>query len=255
MSFSDASTFVPASTAGVADSFEKPVSFKLLYFPIHSNGATSREILSYGHAQWTNLIPKDWDLEKTKTPFHVVPVLYIATHAGNELILSEAGVVEQYLSKQFGLLGDNEYEENLIRIFHSSSASMQNSHASSAVWVAPEVRAAGVVAFRDGALRTWMETHEKHLMANGNNGHYVGNKLSLSDIRTANAIDHLGLQPGGQQLVDLIMRSPALRKVHATVAQSPRIAAWRASQEYQLLSKGTKAFFADPMGLTIKSKV
>ncbi|CAO3565860.1 unnamed protein product [Mortierella alpina] len=255
MSFSDATTFVPASTVGVADSFGSPISFQLLYFPIHSNGATSREILSYGQAQWTNLVPKDWDREKTRTPFHVLPVLYIATHLDKELILSEAGVIEHYLSKQFGLLGENEYEENLIKVFHSSSASMQNSHASSAVWVASEARAAGVAAFREGALRTWMETHEKHLMANGDNGHYVGNQLSLADIKTANAIDHLGLQPGGQQLVDLIMRSPALKKVHTAVAQSPRIAAWRASQEYQLLSRGTKAFFADPTGMTIKPRI
>ncbi|KAF9968872.1 hypothetical protein BGZ70_000016 [Mortierella alpina] len=253
MSFSDATTFVPASTAGVADSFESPVSFKLLYFPIHSNGATSREILSYGQAQWTNLIPKDWDREKTRTPFHVLPVLYIATSLGKELILSEAGVIEQYLSKQWGLLGDNEYEEHLIKVFHSSSASLQNSHASSAVWVAPETRAAGVAAFREGALRTWMESHEKHLMANGNM--VTTWAISLADIKTANVIDHLGLQPGGQQLIHLIMRSPALRKVHATVAQSPRIAAWRASQEYLLLSKGTRAFFADPTGMTIKSRV
>jgi glutathione S-transferase len=56
-----------------------------------------------------------------KAPFGLFPVLHIKTADGKELRLSETIVITHYLAKQFGLLGDNEWEGLQIMTFYSSS--------------------------------------------------------------------------------------------------------------------------------------
>ncbi|KAK3823560.1 MAG: hypothetical protein J3Q66DRAFT_332198, partial [Benniella sp.] len=170
--------FVRGNTKEISDSLSKPATYKVLYWPIAANGATTRDLLELGGVQWEDLSPSftGWQEEKLETPFHVLPVLYIKTEDGKDLVLSEAMVVEQFLAKKFNLLGDNDYEEQLIRAFHSSSAHLQSYFAQSVTWCSPEVKEGNLAQFLTGNLKTFIDTHEKHLADNGNNGHYVGNR-------------------------------------------------------------------------------
>ncbi|KAI8603600.1 hypothetical protein EDD21DRAFT_412893 [Dissophora ornata] len=240
----DAKHFQRNDTAKLAISLSTPASFKFMYWPINAVGSTGREIMAYGDAKWENLSPEA--KEKLRTPFHVLPILYISSEDGEDLVLSEAIVVEHYLAKQFGLLGDNEYQESLIKVFHSSSSHVQANFAQMVTWSLPEVKAKQLDFFKSSILPTWIQTHEKHLADNGNNGHYVGNKLSLADIRTACAIEHFAVQPEASELMEIVNKSVALCKVRETVAVHPKIAPWRASEQYQKLSQGSVAFFANP---------
>ncbi|KAG0363539.1 hypothetical protein BGZ54_008119 [Gamsiella multidivaricata] len=218
-----AAHFSRASTSKLAASLAKPASFKLLYWPINALGTTSREMLEYGGAKWENL-----------------------SQSPDDLVLSEAIVVEHYLAKQFSLLGDNEYEENLIKMFHNSSHLFQAAFAQGVTLCSPDVKERQLAAFLNNTLPTWIQTHEKHLHDNGNNGHYVGEKLSLADIRTAVAIEHLTLQPQAAQIMEVINKSEPLIKVKETVAKDPKIAAWRASEQGRKLTEASKAFFTNP---------
>ncbi|KAF9128357.1 hypothetical protein BGW39_005137 [Mortierella sp. 14UC] len=220
----DATHLAYKNTDQLSVTLKEPTSFKLLYFPIHSNGAASREILSIAEAKWESLVPRDWEKDKEKTPFNVLPVLFISSPSNKDVILAEAGVIEQYLAKQFGLMGDNEYEENLIK----------------------NERKKAMETFRDGPFRAWVTLHEKHLRDNGSNGHYVGDKLTLADIRTANLIEHLNLQIGGQALYDIINRTTCLRKLRVEVAFDHRVSTWRSSQAYRALTDATRHYFSDP---------
>lgn len=92
-------------------------------------------------------------------------------------MISETHAVENYLAKHFGLMGNNEYEETLIRAFHCSSASLFASFQATVVWNLPEVREKTLEGFKARQLAHWVKTHERHLMENGNNGHYIGNKV------------------------------------------------------------------------------
>ena len=74
-------------------------------------------------------------------------------------------------------MGSNEYEENLIKIFQSSTAALQTVFAGTVTWNHPEVKEKSLQFFLGNQLLTWIATHEKHLADNGNNGHYVGNKV------------------------------------------------------------------------------
>ncbi|KAF9207491.1 hypothetical protein BGZ49_000306 [Haplosporangium sp. Z 27] len=242
----DATHFLRESSSELSAALSKPESFKLLYMPINANGATSRDILAYGQAKWENLAPEKWWEEKPKTPFHVLPVLFVMTHNGKEIPLSEASVIEQYLAKTFGLLGDNDYEEILIKAFHSSTAGVQNVCSQRVTWEATEAKTEHTNDFKNKTLPQWIQTHEKHLIDNGNNGHYVGNKLSLADIRTANLIDHFSALPEASQFMELINKSEALMKVRETVAKDPKIAAWRADERYKKLYQSSVTFFSNP---------
>ncbi|KAG0271975.1 Glutathione S-transferase S1 [Linnemannia exigua] len=244
----DATHLAYKNTDQLSVTLKEPTSFKLLYFPIHSSGATTREILSIAEAKWENLVPSDWEKEKEKTPFNVLPVLFITSQTNKDIILAEAaGVIEQYLAKQFRLMGCNDYEENLIKSFHSSTASLHSLHATTVAFIPDrDARKRAMEVFRDGPFRAWVTLHEKHLRDNGSNGYYVGDKLSLADIRTANFIEHMNLQTGGQALYDIINISPCLRKLCVEVAVDYKISRWRSSQAYKILTTATDHYFSDP---------
>ncbi|KAK5814258.1 hypothetical protein F5H01DRAFT_22357 [Linnemannia elongata] len=243
----DATHLAYKNTESLSTTFKNPTSFKLLYFPIHSNGATSREILTIAHAEWKNLVPKDWEKEKEKTPFNVLPVLFVSSPSNKDVVLAEAGVIEQYLANQFELLGNNEYEMNLIKSFHSSAASLHSLHATTVAFIPDrEARKKAMEAFRDGPFTQWVAIHDKHLKDNGSNGHYIGNKLTLADIRTSNLIEHLLLQTGGERLAGIIERSSSLRRLRTEVAHDPRVEKWRSSRAYKTLTDATGQYFSDP---------
>ncbi|KAF9550265.1 hypothetical protein EC957_001172 [Mortierella hygrophila] len=222
-----------------------PESFRLLYFPVEAQGQTSRDLLTYGGANWEGVYPQNWLEEKGKTPFGFVPVLYI-NKGDKQVVISETHAVENYLAKHFGLMGDNEYEETLIRAFHCSSTTLFINFQTAVVWNMAEVREKALENFKANKLAHWVKTHERHLMDNGNNGHYLGNKMSLADIRTANLIKHLSFQPWATELMDIISQAPALLKLMDTVENDPKMRQWKNSDEAKKLATSTKAFFVNP---------
>src|SRR5690554_7542544 len=70
----------------------------------------------------------------------------------------------------------------LIKSFHCSSSTLQTTFANNVAWSQPESKAMAFQKFKSGALQTWIKTHEKHLADNGNNGHYVGNKVRKKNM-------------------------------------------------------------------------
>ncbi|KAG0281371.1 hypothetical protein BGZ97_009275 [Linnemannia gamsii] len=212
----DATHLANRNTEALSATFKNPTSFKLLYFPIHSNGATTREILSIAQAEWETLVPTDWEKEKEKTPFNVLPVLFISSPTNNDAVLAEAGVIEQYIAKQFDLMGSNVYEENLIKSFNSSIASLHQMHATTVASISDK------------------EARKKAM------------ELTLADIRTSNLIEHLLLQTGGEHLINIVDRNPSLRRLWIEVGHDPRVNRWRTSKSYETLTTATDLYFSDP---------
>ncbi|KAG0252758.1 Glutathione S-transferase S1 [Mortierella polycephala] len=210
----------------------RPASYKLEYFDVSSVAAVPRDILSYGDAEWENLPINNWPAE-VKSPFGLFPVLHIRTGDGQELKLSESIVIEHYLAKEFGLLGDNAWEELQIKMFHSSSLYLRERLFMRVTWNYKDVMEKALDTFLTQTLPLWIETHSKHLKDNGSNGHYVGNKLSLADIQTANDIDHFKCLYGGDKIVAMIQKSPEICKVKETVDNEPRLQKWRQSEVYK----------------------
>ncbi|KAF9572271.1 hypothetical protein EC968_010062 [Mortierella alpina] len=256
MAFPNAKHFQRENTEDLSASLAKPSSFKLLYWHLNAAAGTTRDMFEYAGAKWDNLPPPTvWPEEKIDTPFHVLPVLYIKGENGKDLTLSETSVIEQYVAKQFRLLGCNDYEENLIKIFQSSTTALQVVFTATVTLSTPhEVKKKAFQSFMENQLLTWITTHEKHLADNGNNGHYVGNHLTMADIRTANVIDHFAILPEAKEILEVIRKSEALMKVHANVLKDPKIAAWRASEKYRSLTEASKAFYINPLATMLTKK-
>ncbi|KAF9348569.1 hypothetical protein BGX34_002399, partial [Mortierella sp. NVP85] len=153
----------------------RPATYKLEYFTVSGVGAVSRDLLAYGGVEWEDAVITKYPPENG-SPFGVFPVLHIRTADGLEVKLAEALVIEQYLAKRFGLLGDNEWEEQLIRMLHSSTMYFRERHFMRVVWNFKDRMDTTFDTFMTQALPVWIETHTKHLKDNGSNGHYVGQK-------------------------------------------------------------------------------
>ena len=97
-------------------------------------------------------------------------------------MVAECAAVDTYLAKHFGLLGANLYEENLIRSVHSSTMFILTTFAGSVTWAMPEVKEQTLGFFKEYLFPNWIKSHERHLLDNGDNGHYVGDKVTKKII-------------------------------------------------------------------------
>jgi len=212
-------------------------TFEVRYFKLHGMGGNARTILSLAGAKFTNAdYENDWDVQRPLTPFGLMPVLTETSADGKtKLQIAESDAIERYLSRKFGLLGGNAFEEVLVNTFVSNSqALVLQIFAKIAVVEDLQVRAANLGLLIKDHISPWIRYHEQHLQANGANGHYVGNKTTLADVKA----DYLiGMIQGvtGEDLVSQT-KTPALWKVREELTKYPGLAAWRASRTYKEIS-------------------
>ncbi|KAK3816268.1 MAG: hypothetical protein J3Q66DRAFT_440721 [Benniella sp.] len=164
----------------------KDLKYKLLYFGIH-----------FG--------------DKAKQPFEVIPVLTVIRPDNNnnndsnngsdqqELVLAENMAIDLFLAKQFGLHGENAWEEAVIKCkvhFPTGQGSMKNNHL---------------------------------------NGHYVGNWTTLADIRTTTLLDSFSKIIGKARVAQVVNETatPGIIKVVKNVENQPSYKAWIESEEYK----------------------
>ncbi|KAG0324870.1 hypothetical protein BGZ99_001336 [Dissophora globulifera] len=244
----------------------KNLKYTLMYFDVHFAGLNARALLAYGGADWTPIYPKwepgnarlpfqgqYWEEDKKDMPFEALPVLKIIETgeggAERELVLAENFAIDQFLAKQFGLHGENSWEEALINSFYSSShffffkeiiinffwkTSTQSD----------EQKAAALNILLTKTLPVWSNIHEAHLKNNHQNGHYVGNRTTLADIRTTTVLDALTKIIGVDRFKSVIneTNTPGIHKVITNVQSKPSYAAWINSDEYKKLDANTAAF-------------
>lgn len=179
-------------------------------------------------------------------------------------------VIDIYLAEEFGLLGDNKYEELTIKAFNSSSHFLMERFFR--LLASTAERKQNIETFIDIFLPKFIYDHEFHLRNNGNNGHYVGSKvrfplfypsiplaahrflivvlrsyyvqLSLADIHLANVVHLFQTMPFGKRIDDVFSKSEPICKVVATVLANPEIAAWRNSDEFKRLEKCSHKWYA-----------
>ncbi|KAG0329123.1 Glutathione S-transferase S1 [Podila humilis] len=218
--------------------------YKLEYFVVAGVAAVSRDMLAYANADWEDKQVEGWP-EKNETPFGVFPILYIHSREGKKVTLAEGVVIDHFLAKKCDLLGDNEWEEQMIKIFHSSTLSLRERTFMRWTWNYKEVMDKAYDKFFNTHLPLWIDTHAKHLKDNGSNGHYVGSRLSLADLITANTIDHFSAIPHGDEIVAKIRTSsPEIWKVKEAVDNEPRLQKWRATEEYKKHQEMSQMMYA-----------
>ncbi|KAF9114537.1 hypothetical protein BGX27_010512 [Mortierella sp. AM989] len=165
------------------------LKYKVVYFSMHFGGTNSRGILTYAGVNWTSVYP-NWGTDKSNMPFEVVPALTVIHPDGKELVLAENVAIGIFLAKQFGLHGQNTWEEALINSFYSNSNTM---------------------------------IQESHLEKNHLNGHYVGNRTTLADIRITTLLDPTEKILGKERIATVIneTKTPGIIKVRKIVESKP----------------------------------
>ncbi|KAG0227564.1 Glutathione S-transferase S1 [Actinomortierella wolfii] len=227
-------------------SHDRDVSYSFQYFNFLSAGHTARAILTYMDAKWTNAdfpYSDDWE-EKYITPLGVLPVLKIHTPEDKDIVISEAIVVDFYLAKKAGLLGNNEWEEQVIKSIYSSVHYLRERFFMRVTYNDQASKKRNFSRFLEFILPHFIHTMEFHLKENGSNGFFMGDRLSLADIHVAAIMDHFFLQPMAAPIRKAFEASELLMKVKQTVDSDPRLAAWKASQQYKDLEQETIRFYA-----------
>ncbi|KAF9964168.1 hypothetical protein BGZ70_006835 [Mortierella alpina] len=230
----NADTTAQAAALDAADS-----TYSLLYMDTQGIVEPIRNLLTLGGATWTQLYPQDWEnedrLDKSSFPFDLIPVLYVHSKDGRQTVaIAESKVIELYLAKKFHCLGKNSYEQVLISSFVSSIAALWDDvmYSALALQASAEVKQEQLDLCLTKKIPTWVRIHEEHLKANGDNGHYVGDSISLADLRAAALLDIILRFPASPHLLTQEM-APGLFKVKAMVDQHPKIAQWRETELYK----------------------
>ncbi|KAG0309402.1 hypothetical protein BGZ99_000865 [Dissophora globulifera] len=218
-------------------------SYKILYFNLHARAEVTRTLLAFSGAKWEE-ISIDWATQKEQTPFQCIPVLYETTADGTILQIGETEVIERYLAKKFNLLGQNEWEQLMIEQYHSSTLALQVMYRQNFLFSPPEKRVESATSFYNDIFKKFVTVHERYLEKNGSNGHYIGQHLSLADIKTTSFLDRMTfLNPEGADLPVSAEKTPNLWKVREAVNSHPNIVAWNTSQRHQELDNLTATKF------------
>ncbi|KAF8981492.1 hypothetical protein BGZ46_002706 [Entomortierella lignicola] len=221
------------------------LKYKVGYFSMHLGGTSSRGILAYAGADWTPV----YQTEKKDMPFEFLPVLTVTHPDGKELVLGENVAIDIFLAKQFGLHGNNAWEEALVNSFYSSSNCMffqevMNNFFWESSGKSDEVKKEYLDKFLNEQLEKFARTHEAHLENNHLNGHYVGNRTTLADIRTTTLLDATEKIFGKERIATIIneTKTPGIIKVRKNVESKPSYLTWISSEEYKKLDEKTANF-------------
>ncbi|CAO3567470.1 unnamed protein product [Mortierella alpina] len=244
---------LPSSTSS-AVSFDKAnAKFTFHYFPFHGLGAGARALLCFGEAQWDDKRQSmdEWPQIKGTTAFGTLPVLTETnTATGETFEVPDSGAIERYLAKKFGLLGDTPREQTLNDVFYAQAVVLITKWAEKIVWGFEESRSKGIEQFLQTTVPNWAQACEKHLKENGNTGHFVDNKLTLADIKTAVVLDVVMSMDADHALNATV--SPCLLKLKETVDNHPSYAAWRKSEEFAQLDAFTQGGLSVMMPFDVK---
>ncbi|KAF9380331.1 hypothetical protein CPB97_008404 [Podila verticillata] len=227
------------------------LKYKLSYFGMHFGGTSARGILAYAGADWTPTYPV-WRDEKANAPFELIPILTVISPDGKELVLAENVAIDIFLAKQFGLHGTNPWEEAIINAYYSNSNTfffqeIMNNFFWESQPKSVEEKRQYLDKMVNDQLTNWARIHEAHLENNHLNGHYVGNRTTLADIRTTTMLDALEKIIGSESVASVVntVKTPGIAKVRSQVEGKPSYAAWRASEDYAKLNKSSANFVRD----------
>ncbi|KAG0318677.1 hypothetical protein BG000_004100 [Podila horticola] len=204
-----------SAKAAVLDAVDS--TYSLLYFDTQGICNPIRDMLALSGAQWKQVFPSDWENEdradKESTPFEVMPVLY------------EQALINSFAFSSGGLWDDMLY----------GSIGLQ---------VPPEIKQEIMAGFINKKIPSWIRIHEEHLAANGRNGHYVGDQITLADLRTDAMLRLLQRFPASADLLNA-EKTPGLIKLHEKINAHPKIVEWRATELAKSL-RASRQFPAQP---------
>ena len=190
-------------------------------------------------------------MEKKETQFGHMPILYETDPTTNQtLSLSELSVLEEHIGRKHNFLGSNSYEANQILAYNSSTQSLFDKFVTMVIRATDsDLRAKMMETFvnGNGFIGEWAEFHERALQANvaagiAKMGHYVGEEVSLADLKTA-AVAVVMMKISGDKYISE-EKTPGVMEVCKAVEADERYKKWKASEDMKLFNEVAKQRFS-----------
>ncbi|KAF9158114.1 hypothetical protein DFQ26_007966 [Actinomortierella ambigua] len=209
-------------------------TLKLKYFPFHGMVEAARFLVYTSGEKYEFVHPEAWPEDKVNTPFGVLPVLNIITESGDNLELAELAVIENFLAKRGGFLGNSVWEESIISMIVSSTSTVFDKYIVMVIRSPDSIRQELLDRWLDLTLPEWIKYHEQYLINSGNTGYYLkgSNEVSLAEIKTATLLPAM-MKIAEKREYFSEEKTPALFKVLETAKKHPEYARWLASEEYK----------------------
>ncbi|KAF9100166.1 hypothetical protein BGX23_003994 [Mortierella sp. AD031] len=196
-----------------AQTVKNDSTYVLHYMKAMGRAVTIRVMLHLKGIQYTNKVitAEEVAADRAALPFGQVPVLIETKADGTVLELGESLAIEHYLAEKFGWLGSTAEEAAILKsISLNIYFSLYNNCFVAKVPIHEAIADPNSI-FNTKALPLFIATHERWLLKNGNNGHFLGDNLTYPDLTMLHWIRLLeGLG------VKLDEKSP-IKKVEATI--------------------------------------
>ncbi|KAF9582736.1 hypothetical protein BGW38_010830 [Lunasporangiospora selenospora] len=214
-------------------------TFEIHYVGVLGVAQNALALLSIADVPFKYVLPDNQDEAKKNSTFGFLPVLKETTADGTVLTIAESDAIERYLAKKFGFYGSNLFEETAIdQVLANTNAFIEQIHFKFFGLKDPAAQAEVIQAFVSTIIPKWAKHHEALLVANGSNGHYLGDKLTLADIRTATIISAATFFSGEEIVSET--KTPALWKLKTSIEAIPSYVAWRKTDTYKALALKNK---------------
>jgi glutathione S-transferase len=194
---------------------------KLVYFKVRGRSESLRYLVRDNdialEEQFVDFA--DWPAIKPTTHFGQLPILY-----DGELQVAQSNAILRYFARKHGLYGKNDIEAVTIDMLNDTQEDLRLGYLK-LIYQQYDTEKENYIK----SLPDKLSVFEKHLKRNHDGkGFFVGDKVSFVDYQLFDLLDnHLLLAPHSLDTF------PLLHAFHARFAARPKIAAYRATDEFK----------------------
>ncbi|KAF9977272.1 Glutathione S-transferase S1 [Actinomortierella ambigua] len=184
---------------------------------------------------------ENWLQVKPTLPFGTLPILTEKMANGDEVHIAESVAMERYLAKKYGLAGSTLWEETMVDMFYNQAAFINFKLLEKVIFAVPEEsHLQAFENFMDKTLPDWVNRCEQHLARNGNKGCFVGDKVTLADIKTSTVLDIMISLASSEPFLNP-NKTPCLFALKKRVDTHPSYAFYRKSPDYRSIDAQSQA--------------
>lgn len=198
--------------------------YKLIYFPVRGRSAHIRYICADNDVPLEiETVTDTWPAIKSTTPLGQLPVF-----KDGDFELGQSNAILRYLARKHNLYGSNDQEKALIDMINDQQEDIRGGY----LRLIYREYDTGKEAYIKGLPDTLAPLEKVLTKNNGGNGFFVGSKISFVDYSVFDILENISvLSPGSLDAF------PHLKAFYGRIAARPKLAAYRATEEFKKLPR------------------
>lgn len=204
----------------------------ITYFPLAGRAEVARIILEDAGVDYDFVAVTNWpELKAQQTASGKLAFGQVPLYEEPDLTIVQSGAIARHVARVHGYYGSNEKEAALIDQAYEGLNDVLGEVAKTIFGTPADQQAAAKEKLTKEYLPTQLGYLGRLLEKNGNNGHFVGSKLSFADVMLFVGLNMLFTRvPESRD--PLLNVSPAVKKAFETVTERERIKAYLARNVY-----------------------